>query len=460
MKILFTVLSGSYERMVYGLADDLWRRSLSEEEMQPVMLWFTEAFRSQPVSYPEEHVHVLLKKYSIPRFMEDAYYRALRYKSIDLMDVIRINMIDTPNVKVEKLLRWSIRYLYMCERLLEDCEIRAVVLLLGRGLFQRCLGFMARSMAINTFYLCDGFIPGKTLHLWKSEDQVTEDLKRIPLPVLTPAQKQELDEFIQEQTKVKNIAASPYDATSLHRKIRSFFHLLFHNENLVGNKNAVEFTIYEILRIFRRFMARHYYHHLTGDPYLFLPFQVYYDFHLPLFWAEYQNLEYYVDVCRRNLPPGYKLVVKEHPHLRGGVPVSVLRRISRMTDVVLVDVDVNSQELVQGCDAVVTCCSSIGWQAMMHHKPVVALISRSHPLYRYYYTDYGITLNMDEDDLTWGFQQAIRTSAMPDRVDSFLFHVILARYKGTGSLCPVEYTQMEKDGNIHIVSEYLYKKMR
>lgn len=456
MKILFTVLSGSYERMVYGLAEELQRKS---DAIQPVILWYTKAFRSQPVSYPELSTRMLLKRYPIPGYMEDAYYRALRYKTIDLMDVIRINMIDTPEIKVERLLRWSIRYLYACERMLEDCEIQAVVLLLGRGLFQRCLGLMARSMRINTFYLCDAFIPGRTVHIWRSEEEVTDDLKGLNLPSLNTDQKQELTCFIRQLTQVKTIGVSPYKSPWL-KKTLSFIRLFFRHENLVGNKSAWDFVWHETLRVFRRYMMKRYYKPVPRGRFIYLPLQVFYDFQIPLLWAEYTNIEYLVEAGRRSLPPGYTLVVKEHPHLCGCYPVNVLRRVSRMQDVILVDVDMDSRELVEHCDTVFTICSSTGWQAMMYHTPVVMVTSRSHPGYRYYYGDYDVTVNVDEDELKEGFRQAVHGSVDQDRIDSFLYHVIMARYKGEDWLCPVEYTRMTEGDGLRVVSEYLFSVMK
>jgi len=458
VRILFPVLSGTYEQMQYGLANEL--EGISNGSIEPCMLWMTQVFRTEEVSYPEWKLQGLLDELVVPPVFADACYRSLRYGAISLMDVIRINMIDTPGLSVERLLRWAIRYLFVCEHFLSEEGIDGVVLLLGRGLFQRCLGFMARSMGISTFYLCDAFIPGKTVHLWMSESEVTDDLKGIPLPLLSSEEKQKLDGFVVEQTRVVNIAASPYDASGFLKKTRSFFILLFTNSGLVGNRTWLDFASYEILRVFRRFMAKKYYHdELVGD-YVFLPFQVMYDFHLPLYWAEYTNLEYLVEVCRKGLPPGFKLVVKEHPHLRGGIPVAVLRRISRMKDVVLVPVDMNPQLLLDGCKAVVVLCSSVGWQAMMHHKPVVMINSKSNPEYQYYYATYGVTINVDGDDMGEGIRRSLHEPVDQDRVDSFLYHVIMARYAGSDVLCPVEYTRMTEDGNLGIVSRYLYEKIK
>lgn len=455
MKILFPVLNGSYERMIYGLADEL--QQASKNTLQPQMLWMTQSFRRGEITRPEASLRALTKRYRVPRCFEDACYRSLRYKDINLFDVIRINMIDTPEVRVEKLLRWAIRYLYVCEQFLKEEKIDAVVFLLGRGLFQRCLGMMARHLGIPTFYLCDAFIPGETVHIWMNEEEVTSDLRWIPIPPLNTEENDALDLFIRKQTQVRNIAASPYDASDIPKKIRSFFTLLFRNDNLVGNKNAIQFAYYETLRIFRRFMAKKYYKPLDTEWYVFLPFQVYYDFHIPLYWAEYTNLEYFIDLCRKQLPDGYKLVVKEHPHLKGGTPINVLKCISRMKDVVLVDVDTNPQELLHGCSALITNCSSMGWQAMMHNKPVVVVTSRSHPDYQYYYADYGVTTNVDDEHILEGLRDG---RVDETRVRSFLYHVIFDRYLGSDRLCPVEYMKMAEDDNMRVVAEYLYKKMK
>jgi len=190
MKVLFPVLSGTYQDMQYGLAEEL--RIQSGNNVEPLMLWMTQVFRHRGITLPEASLRASMKRYKINAVLMKTYYQSLRYKDIDLMDVIRINMIDTPEIKVEKLLRWAIRYLYVCEQLLKEEKIDAVIFLLGRGLFQRCLGYAARHLGIRTYYLCDGFIPGKTTHIWNTEEEVTDDLKKIPIPILNNQQQKEL----------------------------------------------------------------------------------------------------------------------------------------------------------------------------------------------------------------------------------------------------------------------------
>lgn len=458
MNVLFPVLSGTYEKHMYGLADDLVR--LSSGDLKPCMLWMTEASRTQHRTYPEDVLRNVMKQYRIPKAYEEAYYHALRYKNINLMDAIRINMIDTPDVPVERLLRWAIRYLYAIEKYLDVCDFDAVVFLLGRGLFQRCLGIMARQKNIRTFYLCDGFIPGPTTHIWhKDMEDLTDDLKGLPLPPLNDTQKQELAAFIQKMKQVKNVAVSPYEMSGFYKKIISFLYLLFRNDNLKGNRSIWFFFKNEWLRMFRRFMVRRYYTKGLPDRYVFLPFIVTYDFQYALLWAEYANEEYLVDVVRRNLPDGYTLVVKEHPHLSGAVPSRSMKRISRMQNVMIAPINMDPNLILQNSSAVVTFCSSVGWQALLHGKTVVTLRSRSHPEYTYFYADYKMTIDVDENQLGMALQKAVQNGSVPSKVDSFLYHVILDRMNGSPKICPVLYTDMLKGDNISVVGKYLWEKM-
>jgi len=456
MKLLFPVLNGNYADMVSGVINSIKHINSNVDAR---VLWYTQAYQKKEITRQDASLRLLERTYRIPRNYEDTYYRALRYKNIDLMDVIRINMIDTPEVPIEKLLRYAIRYLYICENYLKDEEIVGVIFLLGRGLFQRCVGTMARSLNIPTYYLCDAFIPGKTTHIWRKEEEVSDDLKNIPIPRLTKQQRKELYHFIQRQTQITSITPSPYKPSSLSRRIKSFF-ILLTQDRLVGNRTALRLLYYMFLQKYRKYTARKYYKPLPKQNYFFLPAQVFYDFHLPLYWAEYTNLEYFVDVCRKALPPGYTLVVKEHPHLKGSISRKMIRNISRMKNVIVVDVDANPQDILRGCTAVITNTSSMGWQAMMHDKPTILVRSRSHPDYQYYYGEYSLTMNTFEENLSLAMSIAIIFIMDRNIRDSFLYHVILDRYKGTDKLCPVDYNRMNEENNSDIIAGYLMEKMK
>jgi hypothetical protein len=88
------------------------------------------------------------------------------------------------------------------------------------------------------------------------------------------------------------------------------------------------------------------------------------------------------------LPPGYDLVLKEHPMSIGRNPVSMLRRLRRRPNVRLVDPSTSSHELIQRSDGVVVISSTVGLEALLYGKPVLTLG-------RPFYAGYGVTVDLD-----------------------------------------------------------------
>ena len=467
VNVLFPVLNGYVEDIQYSLSAAL--KGDSKGKIDPVFLWITKTFRSgdKPRYKTEDYIKDLIEKYPLDPAYLDAYFRSLRYDGVDIGEVARVNMVETPQVPLEKLFKQAIVYLHICKEYLLEKDIKCVVFLTGRGLFQRSLGIMARHLNIPTLYLCDALIPGETLHIWDCENHASNDLKNIRLGKLSTTETAELTQFLENQKGIKCISESPYDSTSLRKKSKSFFILLYSRlfaaDNIFGNKSAFGLAKDELMRKIRPFFVKRYYDTTPSEKlgkYVFLPYQIYYDLLLPLMWTEYTNIEYLADVCAKALPEGYKLVVKEHPHFKGGTTLGELKRISQKKNVVLVPVNANTQELMKNSSAIIVLCSNVGWQALMYHKPVIVLNSTSEKDFRFYYDDYGVTFNVgDPSQLKRVIQQALTSNIDTVRIDSFLYHVILKQHQGSEILCPVNYNKMSEGDNYQIVAGCVLNEM-
>ena len=73
------------------------------------------------------------------------------------------------------------------------------------------------------------------------------------------------------------------------------------------------------------------------------------------------------------LRPGMKLYVKDHPHAAARARLAMYEDIAKFPNVVLVDPMVDGQTLVRHARAVVTCTSSMGYEAIVLGVPVFTL---------------------------------------------------------------------------------------
>jgi hypothetical protein len=87
------------------------------------------------------------------------------------------------------------------------------------------------------------------------------------------------------------------------------------------------------------------------------------------------------------LPPGYDLVLKEHPMSVGRNSLRLLRRLRTRPNVRLVEPHTSSHELIRRSGAVAVISSTVGIEALLYDKPVLTL---GEP----FYSGYGVTLDV------------------------------------------------------------------
>lgn len=105
---------------------------------------------------------------------------------------------------------------------------------------------------------------------------------------------------------------------------------------------------------------------------------------VPHFVEQYKPVE----MCAKNIPRGYTLYVKEHPHSKGAIPLSWLERMVLHPNVKLVPPNINAHDLIRNSCCVITINSDVGWEALLYGKPVVVLAQP-------FYSNLGLTFDVD-----------------------------------------------------------------
>lgn len=113
--------------------------------------------------------------------------------------------------------------------------------------------------------------------------------------------------------------------------------------------------------------------------FVFIPFQVHNDSQVLLFSSWIPNMEKLLEVVWTavegyNLEQEEKLqiVVKEHPSDQGKINYDVLRESWALKGVIFAN-DHSTQELIDQAEVIVTINSSVGMEALLRNKPVIAL---------------------------------------------------------------------------------------
>lgn len=187
------------------------------------------------------------------------------------------------------------------------------------------------------------------------------------------------------------------------------FHLLGDEVSSLARGNAAR-ALYQ-----RRNPAR---------PFVYFPLHVTDDYKIKLLIPHCADQASLVEQIADALPPGYDLVLKEHPMAIGRNPLSLLRRLRRRPNVRLVHPYESSHELVQAAEAVAVISSTVGLEALLYEKPVLTL---GQP----FYSGFGVTLDVDSfRELGESVPALLTFRPDPERIRRFLHAAMRSCYPG------------------------------
>src|SRR5205823_10221742 len=125
-----------------------------------------------------------------------------------------------------------------------------------------------------------------------------------------------------------------------------------------------------------------------GRPFVYFPLHVTDDYKIKTVIPHCVDQASIAEQVADALPPGYDLVLKEHPMSIGRNPLSFLRRLRRRQNVRLVHPYASSHELIRESDAVVVISPTVGLEALLYERPVLTLG-------RPFFAGYGVTLDVE-----------------------------------------------------------------
>jgi hypothetical protein len=125
-----------------------------------------------------------------------------------------------------------------------------------------------------------------------------------------------------------------------------------------------------------------------GRPFVYFPLHVTDDYKIKRVIPHCVDQASLIEQVAAALPHGYDLVLKEHPMSVGRNRLGMLRRLTRLDNVRLLDPYTSSHELIEKAEAVAVISSTVGLEALMYARPVLTL---GQP----FYSGYGITLDVD-----------------------------------------------------------------
>ncbi len=344
-----------------------------------------------------------------------------RYSLPTIRDVYRVDWA-AEKLSEDKAVRRTVRIFRALEQIVDRVVPDVLVPEVGNETIRQATHLIGVERGIPVFFPFHTIFP-KPLRLYV-------DTLHAPicppdeLRPLTQDEEAELDAFIREFTARKEPIRRPHRVPIEWRRVKLF---ASHVQRARGIDKDNDYNDpWRLLRMnasewARAKIARPFYDDVDPNrPYVYFPLHVVDDYKIKKVIPHCYDQASIVEQVADALPPGYDLVLKEHPMSIGRNSIRLLRRLRSRPNVRLVQPYANSHDLIRGAAAVAVISSTVGLEALLYEKPVLTL---GEP----FYSGFGVTLDLHTfAEIREGVPALLRFRPDPERIRRFL-HAAMRR---------------------------------
>ena len=376
----------------------------------------------------------------------------IKYSQEEILKNIKHEALTFNNKNTQKLSKKLTAYTALIYYFFRDLKPDYVVQELGGFIAPLSIFNVCKILAIKHFFIEPMPFKGRLAFLENCLSyRVPQDGSKISL---------EVDQYVKDYIKGKLILIPKKD---LHHFVDSNFKKILNFENLektvtkIINKYifrkeqeydaVLNHVKRSIVSIFNRLKIEKYYiSNIDIDcekKIIYYPLHVPLDFQLTLRSPEYLNQIKFLEDLLFQLPNNAVLWVKEHPVAIGAYGEKSLQNLLSNTNFRFLNPAINSYDLIKKSDVVVTINSKVGFEALMHCKPVVVMGQPG-------YSNQGITIDLDSranvnDTLVKILNNKHSYSPSQLKVDQFMSR--LFRYSLPGELYDLDSENIELFSN-------------
>lgn len=178
------------------------------------------------------------------------------------------------------------------------------------------------------------------------------------------------DSFLQNIT-LKNLIGNILKDTKLY-----LLKLKLQKSKVFKYEDGYSFISYQnTKRILNRFIFKYNnFSDINNKNIVFYPLHVEPEATLNYFAEEYQNQVSTIENIARTLKINQYLVVKEHPQQKGKLLDKYYRDLkNKFSNIIYLPAEVNSNEIIKKCDAIITLTSTAAWEGIIYGKPTFVL---------------------------------------------------------------------------------------
>lgn len=388
MKIVFIAHGWFFNELYYPLAKECEKRNINAE-------FLTNSYTFEKFMKKKDkkviNIRNLAKKY-VKEYSEEKLLEYLNRYGISNFDAFCFDEIqrygmDKENLKVEVYSHLAALEDYFKNNK-PDCICNVSEQLLSKTCEKVAnkngIIFLhpAGSVFPNTFYWDTSLM----IHTWVKKDYLNKNL--------TPDAEKRVSEYIEKTKRGKPVIGGISKGISLPEIARKFIMNYIYNYFFIERCKNYDYTPLRLIKTYvlssvRQKLAKKYYTMPNfEEKYIFFPLHVPDDAQITFRAVPFYRQDLVVELCSKAIPDGYALYVKEHPHGKGRIPLSWLKKIVSLSNVKLVPPDINAHDLIEHSNAIITINSDVGWEALLHYKPVVVLAKP-------FYSSLGVTFDLN-----------------------------------------------------------------
>lgn len=376
-----------------------------------------------PPTNNETKIETLEKRYAIPS-LRSLYQPELRYLGI--------------REDQQKMTQITVAHLRAAERFLDRHSVGCIVANQGANLLVRSFYYVGKKRSVPFVFVGFSPIKGK-MALYCNEYAHWESLDKAVKEDFSPDELREAEEYIESvkrkrethifgRNRIKNIKEKAWVWKLSLQQTFSKESADFNLPNSYAMSARLRSYVPKLTRRNVEQLGKWYFYgkvDLAHDTYLFFPLHYFAESQLTVRAQPYANQEFLIEYIASSLPQGYKLYVKEHPNVLGTFSLGMLRRIKKISNVVLVDPTINPHDLIAHSKAVATINSTAGFEALMHFKPVIVFGQA-------FYRGYGVTFDVDSlYSLDWLIKKTLESEVAKGEIIRFIAAVRKAVYDGS-----------------------------
>jgi hypothetical protein len=240
--------------------------------------------------------------------------------------------------------------------------------------------YISRYFELDHWFLEPSFFKGRifaTKNSIYAPEVIQENISNVSQELIDYLDKTKRQKDIVIPVKDKSHYQSPWKKILNSYNLKRLF-IKSYEKHVLKKREEFSYIFHHVKTYVRMYLNKmrlgSHYQQLPNSKYIYFPFHVPGDVALTIRTPEFLDQYSLIDYLARIIPLDYKLVIKEHPARVGAVaPSRILEILKNYDNVALLDPTINTYDILENMDLLITINSKTGAEAISNGKRVITM---------------------------------------------------------------------------------------